>query len=157
MGLSNEACFWQSFSGIVATLFPAHKQNGTIKNTDKTNTRKGRLHTPGPITSLQDTIGITEYIFGKLKWHSKTQSLWCNHESVAGFQWYRLPQPDHQDSHSGQTGSRRRKIGKLLRSADLHAVTQPAHHRQVQTHLYWPPTVNIRSLYIILPTFSPVS
>lgn len=55
------------------------------------------------------------------------------HASETGLQRHRLPQPDHQDSRSGQTGGGGREAGELLRSAHLHAVTQPAHHRQVRT------------------------
>lgn len=55
------------------------------------------------------------------------------HASETGLQRHRLPQPDHQDSRSGQTGGGRREAGELLRSAHLHAVTQPAHHGQVRT------------------------
>lgn len=53
--------------------------------------------------------------------------------AVVGLQWHRLPQPNHQDAHAGQAGSRRRHAGELLCSAHLHAITQPAHHGQVVT------------------------
>lgn len=49
-----------------------------------------------------------------------------------GLQRHRLPQPHPQDPHPGQAGGGGRDAGELLRPAHLHAVPQPADHRQVE-------------------------